>query len=379
MKYEPIPVTGAVITWARERAGISIAEAAETFRAIAAWEAEKESPTYPQLENMSEVFKVPVAVFFFPEPPDLPPISESFRTLPEAEFELLPSRIRYLLRKAKAFQISLQELSGENAAKNQIVRDVRFAPNVSARAMAKYVRRYLGITFDEQVSWNDADVALASWRQALQKVGVYTFKDAFRVDGYSGFCLYDPAFPIVYVNNSGAKTRQTFTLFHELAHLLFSTSGVDPISVAYIDRLRNAKARRIEVLCNRFAAEFLLPDSVFEEEMDGKQPTEESAMEIADRFHVSREVVFRKFLDRGLITQVVYEKAARKWAAGTGRDSEGGNYYRTQIAYLGREFIDLAFKRYHQNRIDESELADHLNMKPQHLSTLEEYAFGNPQ
>ena len=53
---------------------------------------------------------------------------------------------------------------------------------------------------------------LKAWRKTLLDVGIFVFKDAFRVDDYSGFSLYDDVFPIIYVNNSSAKTRQIFTL-----------------------------------------------------------------------------------------------------------------------------------------------------------------------
>jgi transcriptional regulator with XRE-family HTH domain len=101
MKYDPIPVTPGVIRWARTRAGFSLAEAGKKFKNIEAWESGEASPSYPQLERMAEAFKVPIAVFFFPEPPILPPISETFRTLPMQEFEQIPPRIRLLLRKAE--------------------------------------------------------------------------------------------------------------------------------------------------------------------------------------------------------------------------------------------------------------------------------------
>jgi hypothetical protein len=48
-------------------------------------------------------------------------------------------------------------------------------------------------------------------------------------------------------------------------------------------------------------------------------------------------------------------------------------------AHTGREFINLAFSEYHRNRIDESELADHLNVKASNLGTLEEYALRGAQ
>jgi len=42
---------------------------------------------------------------------------------------------------------------------------------------------------------------------------VFVFKDAFRAEDYCGFSLFDPVFPLIYVNNSMPKSRQIFTLF----------------------------------------------------------------------------------------------------------------------------------------------------------------------
>ena len=55
-------------------------------------------PTYGQLEKLADRFKVPIAVFFFPNPPELPPIEETFRTLPAEQFHQIPSRVKLLLR-----------------------------------------------------------------------------------------------------------------------------------------------------------------------------------------------------------------------------------------------------------------------------------------
>ena len=151
---------------------------------------------------------------------------------------------------------------------------------------------------------------MKEWRQALYRVGIFVFKDAFREESFSGFSLYDDVFPIIYVNNSAAKTRQIFTLFHELGHLLFHTSGIDPLDDQYVERLPE-RPRHIEVLCNRFAAQFLVPEKAFEAAFAGQRPTERTAEILAARFHVSREFIFRKFLDRDLITHEDYGRAAR--------------------------------------------------------------------
>jgi Zn-dependent peptidase ImmA (M78 family) len=372
MPNEGIPVNKDVIAWARERAGLSQAEATQKFAKIAAWEAGTALPSYPQLESMAEEFRIPIAVFFFPQPPNVPPIQETFRTLPDAEFAQLPRRIQQLFRKAKAFQLGLSELTqGRNPAQRLITREVEFTARMSVDAMAARVRSYLGVTLERQTSWRDADEALKEWRDALYRVGIFVFKDAFREESFSGFSLYDEVFPIIYVNNSAAKTRQIFSLFHELGHLLFHTSGIDPLDDQYVQRLPE-RPQHIEVLCNRFAAQFLLPERVFEAAFAGQRATERTAEILAQRFHVSREFIFRKFLDRGLILQDDYRRAARRWAEQR-QEGSGGNPYWSKLAYLGRDYVALAFSQYHQNRIDETQLGEYLDMKPKNVGTLEEY------
>ena len=369
---EAMPITPEVVTWARERAGFSVDAATAYFRKIADWEAGETLPSYPQLERMAEKFKVPVAVFFFPAPPDLPPIEETFRTLGPDQIAEIPPRIRLLLRKARTFQMGLEELhGGRNPAERLITRDLAFRPTDQIEEIAAEVRAYLGLTMEQQFAWGSAETALDEWRKVFLSVGVYVFKDQFRKPDYSGFCLYDDEFPIIYVNNTTAKTRQIFTLFHELAHLLFHTSGVDTTGDGFVGKLAGDD-RRIEVICNRMAACLLVPEETFDVAFARQEPTEATAAELAQLFSVSREFIFRKFRDRVLITPAEYDRAARRWAE-QGQQGSGGDHYNTKIAYLGTEYINLAFQRFYQNRIDYNQLADILDTKPKNLTRLEEY------
>lgn len=373
MAKEGIPINKELIVWARTRAGLSLSDAAEKFVHIEEWEAGTALPSYPQLEKLSDEFKVPVAVFFFPEPPKTPPIRESFRTLPDAEFEHMPRRVGFLLRKAKALQLNLAELTaGRNPAPRLITRDLSFPENVPLDEMALRVREYLGLSLHDQFSWPDDDTALKNWRKALQDVGIYVFKDAFKAEGYSGFSLYDDIFPIIYVNNSATKTRQMFTLFHELAHLVFHTSGIDTVEDSYIPSLP-VRQKRIEVLCNSFAAQFLVPDDAFKQAIKGLDHSERTAERLAQQFRVSREVIYRKFLDRDWINQTDYSEAVQRWTSQRQASGPGGDHYWTKIAYLGRDYIALALSQYYQNRIDENQLAEYLDTKPKNISALEDY------
>lgn len=373
MARDQLPVTKALITWARERAGYSLEEAEKKFKHIADWESvnDEATPTYPQLEAMAATFKVPIAVFFFPDPPAVPQIEKTFRTVPETELDRIEPRIKLLLRKAKALQLGLAELNrGKNPAPRIITRELTFPATVHADTMATRVRDFLGVTLNEQTKWPSAEEALERWRTSFANVGVFVFKDQFRAKAFAGFCLTDEEFPIIYVNNTATKARQIFTLFHELSHLLFHTSGIDfrseqPLTTSSPD------ARRIEILCNRFAGAILVPDDAFRDVLGGQVPTYETARRLADHFKVSPLVIFRKFLEHRLINATAYSQAHQQ-AESEPPGGTGGNYYNNQMAYLGRAYIGMALREYYQQRINETQLAEFLNVAPKSIPALEE-------
>ncbi len=373
---EGLPVTPAVVQWARERSGYSIEDAAHHFKKIAAWEAGAALPTYVQIEDMADRFKVPVAVFFFPKPPEVPPLEKSFRTLTAEDFAAIPRRVRLILRQGRAMQLNLAELNdGKNPSQRLITRDLNVTPNTSLDKIAAEVRAYLGVSIDEQAAWKNVEEALERWRDVFAtKAGIYAFKEAFRAPNYYGFCLYDDEFPVIYVNNSSAKSRQIFTLFHELGHLLFHTSGVDLLDDPFLKHLGDAE-QKIEIICNGLAARVLVPDGVLDKMLKGVKIGRLAASQLANHFNVSREVIYRKFLDRGLIEADEYVAAAKEWAAQMKKPEakeSTGNYYNSQHAYLGQRYIDLAFTRYYQHRFDQRQLAEYLNMKPKSLPTFAE-------
>ena len=204
MTSDRMAINSGLIRWARERAGYSLEAAERHFRDIRAWGSCGKAPTYVQLESVADRFKVPVSVLFFPEPPDVPEPSRSFRTLPERGFAGLPPRMHLLVRKAQAFQISLAELTeGRSPPGQPLLQAFRDgAPDPGE------LRAVLGVSLDDQRGWPDAPAAFREWRDALCEAGVFVFKDAFRQDDYCGFSIYDPELPVIYVNSSRSATRQ---------------------------------------------------------------------------------------------------------------------------------------------------------------------------
>jgi Zn-dependent peptidase ImmA (M78 family) len=381
MSRQVVGLNPVVLTWARVRAGLSIDDVAITMKkdpdAIESWEDGSSAPTYVQLEKLAyTIFKRPIAIFFFPEPPDEPDPTGSFRTLPDFEIENLSPHTRFMLRKARSLQLSLYELSGgENPSAKRIFEAMRFRPNVNVAHAAGSVREFLGIPLETQQRWRDARSAFEKWRSGLESVGVFVFKDAFKQTEVSGFCLLDDRFPIICVNNKTSFSRQCFTLFHELAHILSGTYGITIRDDSYIDSLTGS-SRSIEIFCNHFAAEFLVPNSDFTRHIRGSVPDDDTVEELATLYSVSREVILRKLLDRGLVSPEVYQTRSRSYMKDYLRHAResGGNYYATQAAYLGRAYLKLAYGKYYGGECSIEQLADHLNVKTASISELERYA-----
>lgn len=384
---ERLPINVEILKWARESLGLSCEEVAykisKSFKPerIRAWEAGIGSPTYPQLEKLAyEIYKRPVALFFFPSVPEEDTPESEFRTLPGVIAGQLPVEMIKMYREAKTLQLFLEELyEGDKPVEKSLIDlfTVDLKKNQSSDALntfnperiTKEIREFLEISIDEQCGWTSTETAFKKWRDALEERGIFVFKDAFNNDNYSGFCLYDDKYPLIYVNNSMPFSRQIFTLFHELAHLLLHKGGIDFRSREIVEGL-SGEYKDLEVFCNRFAGEFLVPFETFTPDKDAI--SEERISELAERYSVSREVILRRYFDLGLVDRDYYEEMSAKWIEQCkDKKGSGGNYYYNKRAYLGERYINLAFSRYYRNRITVEALAEYLGVKVMNLSTFE--------
>jgi Zn-dependent peptidase ImmA (M78 family)/transcriptional regulator with XRE-family HTH domain len=374
-----------ILKWARESLNLSLEDVAKKvnkdIETVASWEDGKDFPTYVQLEYLAyKVYKRPIAVFYFSELPNEDKIQKAFRTLPDSEYNAINHNVIKIFREARVKQMKLKELCDEkNPSDFHLLKRYKLMSNHSIEKIAHDLRDMIGIALSEQKSFQNADKALKSWRTSLEKLGIFVFKDAFKEKNISGFCLFDDEFPIIYINNSMPKTRQIFTLFHELAHLLFNTGGIDKLDDSYILNL-SEEEKMIETFCNLFAAEFLVPDDDFNKILVKYDYSEDSISNIAKLYCVSREVISRKLLDRGYISKDKYMELSKKWieqAIKTKKDqSGGGNYYATKITYLGDNYLNIAFGNYYRERISVYQLADYIDTSVSNLPKLESTFIG---
>jgi Zn-dependent peptidase ImmA (M78 family) len=373
-----------ILEWARLQAGFSLAEVGEKLSknadVIQSWELGQDSPTYVQLEKLAyEVYKRPLAVFFFPKPPQEPDLKQSFRTFPDTES--IEADTRYAIRQGRAIQLSLKELNNDvNPSPKKIFRDIRFSDSTGANELAILVRNYLGVLVEQQLKWRSNEEALKQWRSIIEEHGIFVFKRSFKQKEISGFCLYDKEFPIICLNNTTkGKARQIFTLFHELAHILLGISDVitESAQEAEVVNKLPSDVRKIEVFCNRFAAEFLVPSDDFDNFIRHNEINDAEIESLSKRYKVSRQVILIRLLEKRAIDESFYNRKVKQYqeeaeSNGNGNGKGGGDYYANQAAYLGDKYLGLVFSKYYKGELGIEQVADYLNIKAQSVSGLEE-------
>ena len=366
-----------ILKWARERSGYTVRAIATALKKdvsiINDWESGECALTYAQLETLANKYKRPIALFFFPEPPDEPNIVENL-ALRSSDNTPLEPRIYILLRQAYARQLSLMELNMDtNPAEMKIFRDLQARYDDSATALAQEARAYLNVDVPTQTGWHTAAKALENWRDCIEEAGIFIFKEAFQDDSVDGFCFVHDEFPIIYLNNSRPSVRQIFSLFHELGHLLLGEND--------ITRGISRKRGKIERFCDEFAAEFLVPSDDLETRLNFSVYDDDTIETLANYYKVSRPVILLKLVNRGIFTRENYWQKINQWTKEhehriekktDDKKQSGGNYYNTRATYLGYRFMELAFGKYHQGQCSIEQLAEHLSVKIKHLPQLED-------
>jgi Zn-dependent peptidase ImmA (M78 family) len=367
--------------WARQSIGLSVFDVALRLKRpveeIEAWEAGDAFPSYPQLEKLAyQIYKRPLAVFFLPAPPEEVSPAREFRTLPTEDLQSLAADTHLHIRRAHAYQLALRELFGSrNPSEHCIWQELSLSSARSVADQAATVRSYLGIALEEQIRWKDEDHALKNWRKAIEDKGVFIFKESFEQRDISGFCIVDGQFPVVYLNNSTTKTRQIFSLLHEIAHLLLSVNGLSKFDLRYVERLPDQE-KQIERFCNAIAAEILIPSPDFQAQAkqfpaDIERASEQQFSDLAARYGASREAILRRFLDQGRVTAAFYERKARAWAAQR-KKGAGGDWYASRNVYLSDRFAREVVSRHYKNQLSVEQAADLLGIKPKNFAGLEQ-------
>ena len=376
-------VTPQVLTWARREAGFDPEVAARKLAVkpdrLARWESGEDRPTIPQLLRLSEIYKRNPAVFYLPEPPPEKIAAHDFRRLPEAGTTALSSGLRYEIRLAGARRETLLDILGADAPETRLPA-ARIGTG-DTEAAAAVIRMHLGITIPNRRPARRPDTGFRFWREALERIGVLVFQTT-RVDvkEMRGFSLLGDRLPVVLLNGGDASAGRTFSLLHELCHLILREGGL-----CLPGQDRPLEDGDHEVLCNRVAGATLVPaDSLLAEPLVRRaaarqQWADEDLAALARDNAVSREAVLRRLLIVGRTTERFYREKRRQFAAAAARQAEdrGGFVppFRQALNRMGRVYAKGVLESFYEGRVSASDLSRYLGLKLRHLADFEAAVF----
>jgi Zn-dependent peptidase ImmA (M78 family)/transcriptional regulator with XRE-family HTH domain len=382
-----IRIEPSILIWARKSLGLSISEVAAKLdkdsQLVRQWELGKQQPSYAQLEKLAySIYKRPLAVFFLPKPPTESTPRQDFRTLPEKDISKLSKPLRLLVRKAKHHQLVLKEIhDNKNPVQNPVHKEFKFRVSSNPSDTARKLRSYFNITAQLQKSFKNSEVAFKHYRDTVEKSGIYVFQ--YPLLDARGFSLMDKEFPVIVLNSSDTWNGRIFTLFHELCHILFNTGGV--FIDLYTQELRKG-LNQVEIFCNQFASEFLLPEEVLLNdplilEHESKEWSEATIRELSAAYKVSKEVVLRKLLDSKRTSPGFYRAMRSKWLADYQKGKEkrkkegGGSYHITNLSHLGKNYVSGVLASLYNGKLTETQVADILEIKINKIKDYEKRVF----
>ena len=390
-------INPALITWARQSAGFTMAEAATRLDVdegqLAAWEAVPgaDAPSIPQLRKIAALFRRPLAVFYMAAAPEGFLVMRDLRRLPGAGARRYSPRLQMEIRAVNERRELALELAADleqELSKFSLSAMVEEDPEV----VGARVRASLGVTTELQGRWRDSDgrAGFNAWRMRIEDAGVLVFQTTrFSTEEASGFAIAGDILPIVVVNRNDTLTRRTFSLLHELAHLMIRVSGVSDLET---DAARPPEDQPIEVFCNRVAAAALMPKNALLEDFrviaQGRRSEswrDDELSDLARQFNVSREALLRRLLTLDRTTPAFYGKKRTQYnnEYATNKALRNAQPPETEIrrnmpqetvSNFGRPFVRMLLGNYYQDRITLSEVSGYLGLKVKHIPKLEQAA-----
>jgi len=290
------------LIWARKTSNYKIEEIAHKLKksvdTIKEWE-KTGLIEYDNLSELSNYYKRPTSIFFgkssLKYPKDDVPDFRTFES--ETKKEIIPN-IAFEIRNAKYRRqklLNIEEEFNDFYIPSFKLKDLK---DKTEEDKIEILKNHLG---------NSRAILsrtkLDEWIKKVESLGVLVFEFYdISPNDLRGYAIYYDKLPIIGINHREHKNPKKFTLFHELSHLLEKTNGLSNLDGYYM--LPNE-----ETVANRIAAEFLVPNNLFNSlinEYRIENFNEKNIGILAKNFNVSKDVVVRKALDLGFINKKEY-------------------------------------------------------------------------
>ncbi len=380
-KQIKIEIEPDILKFARFCSGYDLDTAAKKTKIkkeiLIAIESAKQPISLAQVKRIAGVYKMPIAYFLLEEAPKDIVIPKDFRIVYDSEEEKFSPDTMLAIRRARYLQSVANDLIGNF---NYDFKKVSIDDD--AEHIAGYLRSKIGISMQDQKKWQDSNAALNNWKAVIESMGIFIMQNSLPDADISAFSLVDQKPYVITLNSAEHVNRRIFSLFHEVGHILLHSSGI-----CNVDNFsRNSyQYIKIEQFCNQFAASFLIPSSDFVDNdlVKGLERVPFDSWDfnkvktIARCYKVSQEVIYRRFVQVGILRNDQYEKK-RKDLMESFEEYKKINkkkviipQFRKIISKNGKAFTSLVLNSFYENRITLVDVADFLGTTSRHIADVE--------
>jgi Zn-dependent peptidase ImmA (M78 family)/DNA-binding XRE family transcriptional regulator len=372
-------VNHSILQWARETSKLTIEEAAHKFNLraenLAAYESGKKEPSRNLLLRMSKQYHQPLLTFYLDKPPTICNRGNDFRTLPDQFGEVENAHLDVLIRDVRARQSIIRETLIDVDEEIRLDFIGKHTINSSEARVVKTIQEAFDINLNDYRRQPKHQEAFRFLRHKVEQAGVFvllignlgSYHSNIDVKAFRGFALADDIAPLIVINDQDAESAWSFTLLHELAHLILGETGISG---------ENGE-KQIEKFCNNVASEFLLPKAEFDNFRIHSLEPDRLAVELSNyadtRKLSSSHIAYRLFRRRD-INRSLWEKLRdyyrkmwqdnRRKKREKNRNIEGGPSYYTVKHYKLGTLVDLVQRLTYSGDISTTKAGMLLDVKP---------------
>ena len=358
---ETLPLNIDILKKCREQLALSLEDVKARVGSISQIEAGTKRPTWKQLDTLAKLYAVPKWVFISSNLPEPYCYAQrpSFRGLGE---QLQDSKVRRLITHIEYYRDLFIELRNDLSDPVIPCTLPDIPQSLTAEESANAVIEWMGLkkplTFEEL-------------KEKLEQRSIFIFLTG-KYKGWShidkeirGLCLAHESMPIIIVNDSDAQKAQSFTLIHELGHLLQAHTRID-----YWQPDDSAE----EKWCDQLAGHVLMPEKDIRRVLPtvGQIENVEAIKKLATQFKVSPYACLVRLRKAGHINQQQYNglenTLQREYEAQQKKLKEkpGGparNRPREVRRQLGNPFVNTALTAWHHQELSLHKVMQILDLK----------------
>lgn len=337
-------ISPAVLDWVKCAIDISTLPEKQQNQLLK-WSEREDEPTFKELVEFSKKAKIPLGYLFLSQAPEEEIELIEFRTVNSSKFQT-PSRdfidTYYEMKTVQDWMMNYMEDAGEDDLPYPGY--LKGCSNIGI--IVNYIRDLLDLKADEPIKASQSKV-FNSLRKKISDLGIMVMQNgvvganthrSLELDEFRGFALFDKKAPLIFINAKDSYAGRSFTLLHELVHILLGCSD--------LYNSFDGSKKHEESIANAVAAELLLPTEVFKEEWTRcySGNAVNCIAKLSQYLGNSETVIARRALDQGYISQRLYKAVSQRVTEEFKKHKKekrenGGNYYNTMHSRLDENFI----------------------------------------